>query len=76
MPNHAASTGGFFSAEATCKVKWNTTPRAIAIGPDPSALRFDDRLDDCQTHAGALRLRRKECVEYLVDQNGFPLSRE
>ena len=29
-------------------------------------MRFDDRLADCQAHAAALRLRRKEWVEYLV----------
>src|SRR4051812_27032502 len=39
---------------------------AVAVGPNPAALRFDDRLTDCQAHAAALRLRRKECFEYLV----------
>ena len=39
---------------------------AVAVGPNPAALRFDDRLADRQAHAAALRLRRKECVEYLV----------
>src|ERR1700722_14915508 len=45
----------------------STAAVAVAVGPDPAALRFDDRLTDCQAHAAALRLRRKECVEYLVD---------
>jgi hypothetical protein len=39
---------------------------AVAVGPNPAAMRLDDRLTDCQAHAAALRLRRKECVEYLV----------
>ena len=39
---------------------------AVAVGPNPAACRFDDRLTDCQAHAAALRLRRKKCVEYLV----------
>jgi hypothetical protein len=47
------------------EVERRTTP-AVAVGPDPSAMRFDDRLTDCQAHAAALRLRRKERVEYVV----------
>jgi hypothetical protein len=39
---------------------------AVAVGPDPSAVRFDDRLADCQSHAAALWLLRKECIKYLV----------
>ena len=38
----------------------------VTVGPDSTALRFDDRLADCQAHPAALRLCRKECVEYLV----------
>src|ERR1700676_1580323 len=43
---------------------------AFAVGPDPAAMRLDDRLTNCQAHAAALRLRRKECVEYLVGLAG------
>jgi hypothetical protein len=39
---------------------------AVAVGPDPTALRFDYRLADCQAHPAAFRLRRKECVKYLA----------
>ena len=38
----------------------------VAVGPNSAALRFDDRLTDCQAHAAALWLRRKERLEYLV----------
>src|ERR1700735_4285383 len=38
---------------------------AVAVGPDPAAMRLDDRLTDCQAHAATVRLRRKECVKYL-----------
>ena len=41
------------------------TKSAVAVGPDPAAMRFDDRLADCQSHAAALWFRRKERVEYL-----------
>jgi predicted permease len=47
------------------EVERRATP-AVAVGPDPSAMRFDDRLADCQAHAAALWFRRKECIEYLV----------
>jgi hypothetical protein len=46
-------------------VKHRAAP-AVAVGPDPAALRFDDRLTDCEALAAAFRLRRKECVEYVV----------
>ena len=39
---------------------------AAAVGPNPAAVRFEDRLADCQAHAAALLLRRKERAEYLV----------
>src|ERR1700750_170867 len=49
MPNNAASMGGFITAEAAGKVKWNVAPTpAVAVGPDPSAMRFHDRHADCQ----------------------------
>ena len=47
------------------KVERRAAP-VVAVGPDPPAMRFDDRLADCQAHAAALRLRRKERVEYPV----------
>ena len=34
------------------EVERRATP-AVAVGPDPSAMRFDDRLADCQAHAAA-----------------------
>jgi hypothetical protein len=39
---------------------------AVAVGPDPSAMRFDDRLADCQAHAAALWFRSEERIKYLV----------
>jgi hypothetical protein len=48
-----------------CEVEGRAAP-PVAVGPDPSALRFDDRLTDCQAHPASLRLRREECVKYLV----------
>src|SRR3984885_2763611 len=39
---------------------------AVAVGPDPSAMRFDDRLADCQTHAAALWFLSKERIKFLV----------
>ena len=47
------------------KVKRRAAP-AVAVGPDPAAMRFDDRLADCQAHAAALWFRRKERLKYLV----------
>src|SRR5271163_1973778 len=41
-----------------CEVKRRAMP-VIAVGPDPSAMRFDDRLADCQAHAAALWFRVK-----------------
>jgi hypothetical protein len=35
------------------EVERRATP-AVAVGPDPAAMRFDDRLANCQTHATAL----------------------
>jgi len=32
---------------------------AVAGGPNPTVLRFDDRLTDSQAHAAALQLRRR-----------------
>ena len=68
MPNQAASRGGFVSTGAAGKVKWNVAPRpslpVTQIRP-PCDSTID--LTDCQAHAAALRLRRKECVEYLVN---------
>lgn len=76
MPNHAAFTGGFVSAGAIGKEKWNLAPAAVAVGPGPSALRFDARLTDCQAHATALRHRRKERVELvgLAQGSSGPVS--
>ena len=34
--------------------------------PNTPTTRLNDRLADRKAHAAALRLRRKECVEYLV----------
>jgi hypothetical protein len=63
MPNNAASMGGFVTAEAAGKVKWNVAPTpAVAVGPDPSAMRFHDRHADCQAHAAALWFRSKERI--------------
>lgn len=67
MPNEAASTAGFASTGAAGKVKWNVTPRPSPPRPKSGRLairRFD--FADCRAHAAALRLRRKECVEYPV----------
>jgi hypothetical protein len=36
-----------------CEVERRAKP-AVAVGPDPSAMRFNDRLADCQAHAAAL----------------------
>src|ERR1700728_4451786 len=47
------------------EVERRATP-AVAIGPDSSAMRFDDRLADCQTHAAALWFLSKERIKYLV----------
>src|SRR6201996_5253355 len=41
-------------------------PPSVAVGPDPSAMRFDDRHADCQAHAAALWFRSKERIKYLV----------
>jgi hypothetical protein len=38
----------------------------VAVGPNPSAMRFDDRLADCQAHAAALWFRSKERIKYLL----------
>jgi hypothetical protein len=38
----------------------------VAAGPDSAAMRFDDRLADCQTHAAALWLRSNERIKYLI----------
>jgi hypothetical protein len=46
-------------------VERRATP-AVAFGPDSSAMRFDDRLADCQAHAAALWFRSKERIKYLV----------
>src|SRR5580698_4275846 len=35
----------------------------VTVGPDPAALRFDDRLADGEAHAAALRFRCEERVE-------------
>src|SRR5882672_4312713 len=40
--------------------------RRVARGPQPAAMRFDDRAADGQPHAGPVRLRGKERVEDLV----------
>jgi hypothetical protein len=42
------------------------TPPAVALGPDPAAMRFDDRPADCQVHTAALWFRSKERVKYLI----------
>src|SRR5258708_1310871 len=55
----------FLGCGPQSEIKRRATP-VIAVGPNPAAMRFDDRLTNCQAHAAALRLRRKECVEYLV----------
>ena len=55
----------FFGGDRQGEMKRRATP-AVTVGPNPAALLFDDRLTDCQAYAGALRLRRKERVEYLV----------
>src|SRR5258705_2059976 len=47
------------------EVERRATP-AVAVGPDPSAMPFDDRLTDCQTHAAALRFPSQERIKYLV----------
>src|SRR5258705_11252613 len=56
----------FLGCGPQSEIKRRATP-VVAVGPNPAAMRFDNRLTDCQAHAAALRLRRKECVEYLVD---------
>jgi hypothetical protein len=38
----------------------------VAAGPDSAAMRFDDRLADCQTHAAALWFGSKERIKYLL----------
>src|SRR6266481_4640512 len=48
---------------------------AVAVGPDPPAMRFDDRLADCQAHSAALWFRGKERIKYLVGlAQGYPGS--
>ena len=44
------------------KVECRAAP-AVAAGPDPSAMRFDDRLTDRQAHAAALWFCSKERVK-------------
>src|SRR6201993_212764 len=39
---------------------------AVSVGPDPAAMRFDDRLADCQAHAAALWFRSEERTKYLA----------
>src|SRR6266446_8226611 len=40
--------------------------RRVARSPQASAMRFNDRSADAKSHAGAVRLGGKECVEDLV----------
>src|ERR1700747_345825 len=56
---------GFRGSRRQGEVERRATP-AVAVGPDPSAMRFDDRLADCQAHAAALWFRSKERIKYLV----------
>ena len=60
MSNHAASTGGRFRGSRwQGEVERRATP-AGAVGSEPAAMRFDDRLADRQAHAGTLRFRQYE----------------
>src|SRR6266851_2641313 len=63
-------TGGFaYGAavrDAQCEFKRAARP-GIATGPYAAAVLFDDRSSDRQPHAHAIRLRREESVEHLVD---------
>jgi len=66
MPSHAHPPEGLFPPEPPQgKVERRATP-VVAVGPDPAAMRFDDRLADCQAHAAALWFRSKERIKYLV----------
>ena len=56
---------GFRGSRWQGEVERRATP-AVAVGPDPSAMRFDDRHADCQAHATALWFRSKERIKYLV----------
>src|ERR1700742_1084356 len=47
------------------EVERRATAAAVVVGPNSSAMRFDDRLADCQSHAAALWFCRKERIEYL-----------
>jgi hypothetical protein len=38
---------------------------AVSVGPNPAAMRLDDRLADCQAHSAALFFRSKERFKYL-----------
>ena len=53
--------GSRWQGEVECRAT-----AAVAVGPDPSVMRFDDRLTDCQAHAATLWFRSKERIEYLV----------
>src|SRR5258708_24383114 len=39
------------------------TPLGVGGGPQPAAVRFDDRSADREPHAGSLRLGGEECIE-------------
>jgi hypothetical protein len=55
------------------KVERRAAP-AVAGGPDPSAMRFDDRFADGQAHAAALWLRGEEGIEDLIRSSGWESS--
>jgi PIN domain len=51
------------------EVERRATP-AVAVGPDLSAMRFDDRLADCEAHTAALWFGGEEGIEDLVRCSG------
>ena len=74
----------FRESRRQCEVECRAAT-AVAVGPDPAAMRLDDRLTDCQADAAALRLRRKDRPRLTSvgrDRSGYrascslPLSQE
>jgi hypothetical protein len=51
------------------------TRAKVGAGPEATAVRFDKRPADCQTHPRALRLSSEERIEYSVRVFGKSLPR-
>jgi len=68
MTPNQASTGGLVLREPLAAVNWNVASRRAGRCRWPKSSRRAIRRSttDCQAHAATLRLRRKECIEYLI----------